>query len=213
MINSFKESITHSFGSICLGSLFVGVVGILKQVIELFRPRDQPTTLLCFQECLFTLQKLTVSCVDGLYEKFNQWAFIYVGMHGYSFLDAGKQANLLFEARGWTTIVNDDLYTYVLTIVTIVIGGCTGIFGLLLEHYSEYGLGITSYHKPGVAGFAIGFTMGLLLSNIVVAIVSSALNTMFCCYASRPIEFHKNHTDLSSNLRQKWKESWPDSIV
>ena len=126
-------------------------------------------------------------------------------MYGYSFVAAGKRAHLLFEARGWTTIVNDDLYTYVLTIVIIVIAGCTGIFGLLLEYYSEFGTEITSLHKPGVSAFVIGFTIGLLLSNIVLAIVYSALNTMFCCFASAPIEFYKSHADLSENLRHVWK--------
>ena len=181
--------------------------------MEVFRPRTKASSFLCFQECLFCIQDFLASCVDNAHDSFNQWAFVYIGMYGYPFLKAGKQANILFRGRGWTKIVNDDLYMYVLTIIIVVIAGCTGLFGLMLEHFSEIESGITSFQKPGVTSFLIGFLTGLLLSNVLIAVVSGALNTMFCCFASNPMELRKNHENLFEELRHVWKDSWPHSMV
>lgn len=210
---SFNQSITHSFGSVCFGSLFVGFVGLMRQIVEPFRPQGEESTLLCLQECLFCFQELLVSSVDSLAKYFNQWSLIYVGIYGYSTMKAGKEATMIFEARGWTTIVSDDLLPNVLNILSIVISGCTGIFGLLLEHYLHIGEGITSFHRPMVAAFAIGLVIGFVLSNILMGTVSSALNTVLVCYAAGPAEFQKNNPDLSTKMRQSWKEVWPESMV
>ena len=36
-------------------------------------------------------------------------AFVYVGLYGYSYLEAGKNVITLFKNRGWEAIIADDL--------------------------------------------------------------------------------------------------------
>ena len=47
--------------------------------------------------------------IEAIVEYFNRWAFIYVGLYGYSFMEAGQNVMTLFKARGWTMIITDDL--------------------------------------------------------------------------------------------------------
>ena len=36
-------------------------------------------------------------------------AFVYVGLYGYSYLEAGRNVITLFKNRGWEAIIADDL--------------------------------------------------------------------------------------------------------
>lgn len=41
----------------------------------------------------------------GIIEYLNKWAYVYVGLYGYSYLEAGRNVITLFENKGWTAIV------------------------------------------------------------------------------------------------------------
>lgn len=66
-------------------------------------------------------------------EYFNKWAFIYVGLYGYSYLEAGKNVITLFKNRGWDAIIADDLIGNVLFLVSIIVGGLTGVVGIIVQ--------------------------------------------------------------------------------
>jgi hypothetical protein len=106
---------------------------------------------MCLHECLNAIQTCISSCVDGLYSHFNPWAFSYIGIYRYGFLDAGAHATELFRTRGWVKIVTDDLVPNILLMTSIVIGGATGCFAHLIEQYDA--LNITSLEQPGAVSF------------------------------------------------------------
>ena len=98
----------------------------------------------CIQTCV-------TSCVDGLANHVNSWAFTYIGIYGYGFLDAGSSATELFSTRGWSMIVTDDLVPNVLLMTSLVVGGATGCFALILEEFSDKH--ISSLGQPGAVSF------------------------------------------------------------
>ena len=49
--------------------------------------------VLCLVECL-------LRCLEDALEYFNKFAYIYVGMYGYSYIEAGKNVMTLFGAKG-----------------------------------------------------------------------------------------------------------------
>jgi len=146
----FRSSLTYNFGSICYGSLLVDFIYILRQVCEPMRPKDSPS-LLIVNECMLPLQKCLFSSIDYLVSRFNQWSFTYVGLYNYDFTQASVQAMYVLESRGWTNIVTDDLLNNVLTIFSLVIGGCTGCFCALLERIDDYQL--ASVPNPNALSF------------------------------------------------------------
>ena len=148
---AFFRSSFYAFGSICFGSLFVGPVKLLRQVAGLARPSGEGHSLLCLHECLHCIQTCITTCVDYLADRFSPWAFTYVGLYGYGFLDAGHHATELFDKRGWTTIVSDDLVPNVLLLASLVIGGITGCFAHFIE--STESLSFSSLNEPMTTSF------------------------------------------------------------
>ena len=66
-------------------------------------------------------------------------------------MDAGLHSTELFEKRGWTTIVSDDLVPNVLLMTSLVIGGITGCFAHLIENFEA--LKLTTLDEPVATSF------------------------------------------------------------
>ena len=197
-------------GSICFGSLFVGPVRILRQILSPFRPGStESSSLECLYECIFCVQSCVTSCIETVAAGCNSWAFTYIGLYHYSFLDAGYNATELFERRGWSTIVSDDLVPNVLFLTSLVIGGATGCFTHLMSRL--YGLTV-SPEGHGTVPFCEGVVLGLALTSILFSSISSAVNAVLVCFASSPVDFEHNHKELSHEMRAAWREVWPGAL-
>ena len=151
LYDTFITAIFYNFGSICYGSLFVGFVQFLRQITEGLRPNREDSSLMCLYQCSLYFQERIVSCVDTLADSFTPWAFTYVGMYHYGLKEAGHKANELFRNRGWSRIVTDDLISSVLAMVSLVIGGLTGSFAVILQALDGHGL--TSFGHPVLVSF------------------------------------------------------------
>jgi hypothetical protein len=77
-IRSFLRAFFFSFGSVCLGSLLVGIMEFLRQLADCIRPKQEflPIGHNCFLAC----QGCTDSILKYVGSIFNQWAFTYIGM-------------------------------------------------------------------------------------------------------------------------------------
>ena len=149
---SFLKATFFSFGSICLGSLIVAPLQIIHQILKSFIPhRSEDNVLLCLQECLLLINHAFMHCCNVIVHYVNSWAFTYVGLYGYSFLQSGDKATNVFEARGWTKISNDALLTNVIFIFNIMIGGLTGVFAVVIEYWTDYNF--TSIHNHSLVAF------------------------------------------------------------
>jgi hypothetical protein len=168
------RSLTYSFGSICFGSLLQALISILRFVVESARnQRDRDgecggcgALLLCILECLAGL-------LEDVIDYFNQWAYIFVGIYGYSYLESGRRVMELFRARGWTSIVTNGLVSYVLNFVTFTMGMITGAAALIIEYFTTQSLGdpnsVFDSHLFGpVQGWRY-ITFGYVLRLIVYA--------------------------------------------
>merc|ERR1712125_7697 len=91
--SSLFRSTTYSFGSICFGSFVVALIQALEAIARQARQQgDGNQFLLCLAECI-------LSCIAGIVEYFNKWAYVYFGIYGYGYVDAGKNVIELFKAR------------------------------------------------------------------------------------------------------------------
>ena len=122
--DSWMRAMTTSFGSICFGSLVVAIIQAVKEMIHQARHSDDSMLLSC-AECL-------VGCIERLVEYFNQWAYVFVALYGFPFMEAGSNVMSLFRERGWTAIISDTLVDMALTMVSFGVGVLNGLIGLLL---------------------------------------------------------------------------------
>lgn len=200
--DSLIRSTTYSFGSICFGSLIVALIQALRQLNQHLRGNDDAQILVCMIDCI-------LACIEGIIEYFNKWAYIYVGLYGYNYLDAGRNVVTLFRNKGWTTIINDNLADMVLFMISVLIGLFTGLVGFIVASMDQNIFADLGYESSGGIGFLFGFFIGLILSSIMLGVVESAVSTCVVCFAESPAEFEQNHPDLSLQMRDAWRSSWP----
>eukprot|EP00535_Pseudo-nitzschia_heimii_P009538 CAMPEP_0197187966 /NCGR_PEP_ID=MMETSP1423-20130617/16951_1 /TAXON_ID=476441 /ORGANISM="Pseudo-nitzschia heimii, Strain UNC1101" /LENGTH=909 /DNA_ID=CAMNT_0042639687 /DNA_START=107 /DNA_END=2836 /DNA_ORIENTATION=+ len=205
--HAFFRSIFYSIGSICFGSLLVAPVRVLRQFSVFFRPTEEVSSLMTLHECMHCIQTCMTNFVESLARRFNSWSFTYVGLYGYSITDAGLRSAELFEKRGWTTIVSDELVPNVLLLITLAITGLTGVFAHFLEQFEP--LSITATDDPLVTPFVVGALVGLVVSSVLFGIISSSVNAVIVLFATSPVDFEQNHPELSEEMRNAWREVWP----
>lgn len=154
------------------------------------------------------------SCItEGIIEYLNRWAYTYVGLYGFSYITAGRNVFQLFQNKGWTVIITDDLADNVLFMVSVGIGMASGLIGMFMGLANPNFLDGLGLQEAGVGvvgpAFLIAFLVGLLLSSIFMSVVNSAVNTVIVCYAEAPGEFQMNHPELSAEMRSAWTSAWP----
>ncbi len=132
---SLLRSCTYSFGSICFGSLLSALVTTLRVMAQWARDSDRNSRengaalLYCLLTCI-------LSCIESIIEYFNQWAYIFVGIWGLSYLEGGKRALEMFAARGCTAIISDNLANYVLGNVIVFTSLVCGVFGYVFSGFN-----------------------------------------------------------------------------
>ena len=92
--------------------------------------QDCAVFLACIAQCI-------LACLQDIIEYFNQWAYIFVGVYGTSYLESGKMVYELFMARGFTSIISTDLVSYFLFCIVSISGLLSGLIGILCCKASE----------------------------------------------------------------------------
>ena len=56
---------------------------------------------------------------------------------------------------------------------------------------------------------SIGVFTGLVVTHVLFGLISSSVHAVIVLFAGSPLEFEKNHPELSEELRSAWREVWP----
>eukprot|EP00535_Pseudo-nitzschia_heimii_P007829 CAMPEP_0197174342 /NCGR_PEP_ID=MMETSP1423-20130617/904_1 /TAXON_ID=476441 /ORGANISM="Pseudo-nitzschia heimii, Strain UNC1101" /LENGTH=490 /DNA_ID=CAMNT_0042623259 /DNA_START=73 /DNA_END=1545 /DNA_ORIENTATION=+ len=200
--DSFCRATTYSFGSICLGSLLIAVVRSLRALAHQARQNEDMQLLYCLIECI-------LSCIEDIIEYFNKWAYVYVGLYGFGYVEAGRNVVELFKSKGWSVIITDDLNERVFLMMSVGVGVFTGLIGMVATAVNG---NLMSDFGDDAAGFAfwITFLVGFAFCRILMSVFGAAVDTVIVCFAESPAEFEANHPALSQEMRSGWTQSWPE---
>ena len=69
----------------------------------------------------------------------NEWAYVYIGMYGYSYRAAARNTVTLLENKGWDRIIKYKLAGNIMFMANMAIGLLTGFAGLVFG-LLEYGV-------------------------------------------------------------------------
>lgn len=197
---SLKRATTTSFGSICFGSLIVAFLQTLRALAE--NSRQEGSALACFAECI-------LGCLQSLMEYFNRWAYVYVGIYGYKFTQAGKAVFELFKQRGFDAIINDDLIGNVLGFAALGVGLiCAGVGAIIAETFDAL-----SFHNSTAFLAILGLVVGIGVAVTPLAVIDSSVATIFVCFAEDPAAFQLSHPELYAPLVQEWHNLYPEVMV
>ena len=172
--DSLFRALSYSFGSICFGSFLVSLIQALRALERHTRESRDAQFVHCIIQCILGL-------IEGIIEFINRWAYVYVGMYGFSYLEAGRSVMELFQNKGWTVIITDDLAENVLFMISVAIGMASGLVGLVLGYMNDdmfLGWGFEQAHGPA---FMVGLFTGFLFSSVIMSVVSAAINTVIVC--------------------------------
>ncbi|KAG9410958.1 putative choline transporter, neither null mutation nor overexpression affects choline transport [Aphanomyces cochlioides] len=197
---SLKRATTTSLGSICLGSLIVAILQALRQLAE--EARRQGDCAACIAECI-------LNCLQSLMETFNRWAFVYVGIYGYKFVDAGKAVMQLFHDRGFDAIINDSLVSTALGFAAFGVGCLCALLALAYNYidtanqfqYSQY-----------ILPFA-GLLFGIGISLVPLSVIDSAVATIYVCFAEDPAALQQSHPEHFDALMTEWQRMYPEIML
>jgi hypothetical protein len=201
--SSWCRASTSSFGSICFGSLIVAIVQAIREILQTAREADDTGMLVCMVDCC-------LGCIENLVEYFNQWAYVFVGLYGYGFVEAAQNVMHLFQNRGWTTIITDYLLDRVLLMLSVMVGMCMGLVALVVA--AIQGVRFSDDYGGAAAPFMFGFMLGLGLNSVLMNVIGSAVNTVIVCFAEAPADFEQNHPELSATMRHAWAQAYPDKF-
>jgi Plasma-membrane choline transporter len=137
--------------------------------------------------------------------------------YGYDYMTSGRKVLELFQARGWNTIVTDNLIYRTISMVSVVIGALAGLFGMVMARATGWataalaGDGVDNNESGGLnVVFLLCFVIGYSLASILMATVLSATDAVIVCLAEAPQQFEANHPLLANEMMQKWRDVYPD---
>lgn len=198
--DSTVRALTYSFGSICFGAFIVALIRALRVTLEQARQNEDAGMLVCILECI-------LNCLEGMIDYFNQWAYVYIGIYGFSYLEAGKEVINLFQSKGWSVLITDDLVDRLLMVMSLLI---SLVGGLVAMFVGQSALNDEGIEEAGMVAFVGGFVVSFVCATSALGIIGGAVNTVIVLYCEAPAELEQNHPELSSEMRGAWTVAWPD---
>ena len=195
--DSMGRAMTYSFGSICFGSLIVAILEVIRNIARSGARNRRGGILRCLCQYLLLL-------IERLVQYFNRFAFCYVGIYGYDYIQAAKNVMTLFQHRGWTTIISDSLTSRMMGMVSFLIGIVTALVCLVFSYAETRDWSVVG---PEVW---IALIAGWIMSGIVFRVILSSIDTILVLFAEAPQEFHANHPALARELQDAWTQTFPD---
>jgi hypothetical protein len=190
--------------------LIVAIINAIRSFIRSSR-NNGDSLIVCCADCL-------LGCIESLVEYFNKWAYIYVGLYGFSFMEAGSNVMNLFRNRGWTSIIVDVIVENVLRLLSLTVAFILAAFFALSLYFSNIAGQVDNGDGENLMlGIilmlsVIPFLIAFFIANTVFSVIGSAVNTVIVCYADAPNEFQVNHPQLSERMSQAWRQAYPDQF-
>jgi hypothetical protein len=134
-----------------------------------------------------------------------------VGLYGYDYFTAGSKVYQLFQARGWSVIINDHLLSRTLAMMGMLTSICSGMAAMSINACIPSWLDIDGSAGGGGSylAFGFGFLYGFMIVNVLIQVLSSAIDTCVVCFAEAPNEFRTHHPVLATNMMEAWRTAYP----
>ncbi len=170
---AFKRASTTSLGSIALGSFIVALIQSLRFLAGGGRNnRSLAACMLVF----------IIGIIERIMRYFNMYAYTQVALYGKDFITSAKDTMDMFEAKGLTMLINDNLTEIVCFIASIITAILTSICVALPASIAIEGTNVTN----SLFYFFMFFVVGYCVSAVMFVQIQSAVCTTFVVWAQDP---------------------------
>jgi len=203
---SLFDTCTLRLGSICFGALLVALLGTIKSLFDWLAYESKSTGNCCLYVvyCIFSA---IANCLDAIMKYFNRYTFSYVGIYGYSYLNAGAEVLDLFNERGWTAIVSDALVENVLWVAATAIAILTGLIGVNISKDDEE---FNDLSGSLSIAFFMGCAVGYAMATTMFDVVSAGATSVLILFAEDDDILRQYHRDEFDRLDDAWRRIYPD---
>jgi hypothetical protein len=188
-LRALIRACTISFGSICVGSLFVAIVQTLHAIAQCIANEQRG------HEFLFSCVNCFLGILDNLIQYFNKWAFVQVAVHGKNFVRAARDTWDLFRTQRVDILINDDL-TGVVLFTSCVVGG---VFTALVGGCWTF----ATHRNLTVSISIISFFIGFLLMYLNMVVPESGVAAYYVCFAEDPKMLETNEPPLYQYMLER----------
>lgn len=205
-VKSLLDTCTLRLGSICFGSLLVALLGTIKSLFDFlaYESKSQGNCVLYAFYCCFSM---IANCLDSIMKLFNRYTFSYVGIYGYGYLHAGEEVLGLFNNRGWTSIINDQLIENVLWVASVMVAILTGLIGVeIVKDDDEF----TALSGPYAIAFFQGCACGYFMATTLFSVVSAGATAVLVLFAEDDEILRLHHREEFDRLDAAWREIYPN---
>ncbi|OQR82691.1 PNS1-like protein [Achlya hypogyna] len=208
---AWGRALTLNLGSICFGSLIVAILETIQTTLAAIAHVARQSGN-CVAACIVGCLACLIGVLKSWMELFNRFAYAYVGIHGYSFITAGRKVSKLFNSKGWSAIVNDDLTQKVFFLGNIVVGTLAAFATIqiasndLATNRNEF----AGLKKPEATIGVFGFVIGYVVNNLFMSLMASAVTTIFVLWAEDPAGWQATQPTHYERLHAAWLKIYPD---
>lgn len=207
-VQSLKRAMTTSFGSICLGSLLVALVQLLREMLESSRRQADSAVAMFILCCL----SCCMAWIEALVELFNHWAFVYVAIKGLDFKSAARETWQLVKHKGLDALVNMNLTSQASGLGFMVGAALSGGLVALVAHPSMIGgpSKDSTLSEDEVSAFTAGY-VGVIVFAVLCAFaftalvsstITSGVTTLFVCWAEDPAQLQSTNPELHARFAE-----------
>jgi hypothetical protein len=114
---------------------------------------------------------------------------------------------VVWQARGWTAILNDQLLSRLLYVGMFLVSIATSF--ITAAYLSGYG--VDTAVIAAVAAWAA--VVALAVTSVAVSVLESSVVTVFVCYAHDPETLCNNHPQQFGALTDAFREAHPKEMT
>lgn len=203
-VTAFFRTWMFFFGSVCFGALFVDLFDFAMMILRKSREwADRYPNGLC-ASCLVAWCACCLGACQGACDVVNSYAFVFVGVHGYSFLYSGKQVIAVFHKMGRKANETEIFADYVLFWQSLAVGLAAAVFGLYMVIHGSDTLSSGTNKAEVIVAF-IGFFGGMAVASVVFALITGANKAITLQFSDTPRVLALAHPDEFATLATVWQ--------
>jgi len=218
--NALLRAMTTCFGSICFGTLVVAVVQALVATLKQLKYRRMSNCV-----PLGLPLKLVNCCVDCVLdaikraaEAFNEWALVYTGLYGRSFLASGRAVIGLVKKAGMDVAANILLVSPVVWLATagcllVTLAMCAALAAALGHHGQTQAIWVM---LPLPRRYALAAALAVPVVSVGLSPLLTSTRTLLVCYAEADHVLRRRDPELVEQIegardlgRRKGREARP----
>ncbi|KAK6521974.1 putative choline transporter, neither null mutation nor overexpression affects choline transport [Arthrobotrys megalospora] len=202
-MGAFRRAMTYSFGSICLGSLIVSIIQLLRQAASL-ASSDAANSGDILQCIIFCIASCILGIIQWAVEFLNEYAYSYIALYGAAYFPAAKATWRMIKDRGIDALIQDCLISPVLTMGAMFVAYLCALLAYLYLEFTNPAYNARGTYTAVIMVFA--FLIGLQIANTFLNPLKSGATTLFMAMAVDPQVLIQQHPDLYSRMIQVYPQ-------